>query len=105
MIERFRMMGHADAAASSRAIFQARGPSLLSITCVDRLMLWGMTHEQTPYSAQANQADPAGHVQPVLRFAPSPNGFLHLGHAYSALFNDRLARELGGMPMMTSDCI
>ncbi len=96
MIERFRMMGHADAAASSRAIFQARGPSLLSITCVDRLMLWGMTHEQTPFSAQANQADPAGHVQPVLRFAPSPNGFLHLGHAYSALFNDRLARELGG---------
>ncbi|MCB1534274.1 MAG: hypothetical protein KDJ44_05990, partial [Rhodoblastus sp.] len=23
--------------------------------------------------------------QPVWRFAPSPNGLLHLGHAYSAL--------------------
>jgi glutamyl-Q tRNA(Asp) synthetase len=32
----------------------------------------------------------------VLRFAPSPNGYLHLGHAYSALLNERMARELGG---------
>jgi glutamyl-Q tRNA(Asp) synthetase len=30
---------------------------------------------------------------PVLRFAPSPNGALHLGHAYSALMNDRIAAE------------
>lgn len=35
-------------------------------------------------------------VQPVFRFAPSPNGYLHLGHAYSALLNDKLARESGG---------
>ncbi|WP_407187106.1 tRNA glutamyl-Q(34) synthetase GluQRS [Bradyrhizobium centrosematis] len=33
---------------------------------------------------------------PVFRFAPSPNGFLHLGHAYSALFNFDRARETGG---------
>lgn len=33
---------------------------------------------------------------PVLRFAPSPNGFLHLGHAYSALLNDDMARQRGG---------
>lgn len=33
-------------------------------------------------------------TQPVLRFAPSPNGYLHLGHAYSALCNERLARDL-----------
>jgi glutamyl-Q tRNA(Asp) synthetase len=32
----------------------------------------------------------------VFRFAPSPNGFLHLGHAFSALLNDALARECGG---------
>src|SRR6266568_4186850 len=32
----------------------------------------------------------------VLRFAPSPNGYLHLGHAYSALLNSDMARELGG---------
>src|SRR5580704_2716841 len=31
-----------------------------------------------------------------LRFAPSPNGFLHLGHAYSALLNADVARERGG---------
>lgn len=34
--------------------------------------------------------------QSVLRFAPSPNGFLHLGHAFSALTNQSLAREMGG---------
>jgi glutamyl-Q tRNA(Asp) synthetase len=35
-------------------------------------------------------------VQPVFRFAPSPNGELHLGHAYSALLNHELARRMGG---------
>lgn len=34
--------------------------------------------------------------RPVLRFAPSPNGRLHLGHAYSALLNEAEARRLGG---------
>ena len=34
---------------------------------------------------------------PVLRFAPSPNGRLHLGHAYSALLNADLARRMGGL--------
>jgi glutamyl-Q tRNA(Asp) synthetase len=33
---------------------------------------------------------------PVFRFAPSPNGALHLGHAYSALLNARMARAAGG---------
>ena len=33
---------------------------------------------------------------PVFRFAPSPNGYLHLGHAYSALLNFDLARQTGG---------
>jgi len=33
---------------------------------------------------------------PRCRFAPSPNGRLHLGHAYSALFTARSARLLGG---------
>ena len=32
----------------------------------------------------------------ILRFAPSPNGYLHLGHAYSALLNSDLTREFGG---------
>jgi len=32
----------------------------------------------------------------VFRFAPSPNGLLHLGHAYSALMNFDLARRSGG---------
>jgi glutamyl-Q tRNA(Asp) synthetase len=33
---------------------------------------------------------------PTFRFAPSPNGFLHLGHAFSALLNFDLARASGG---------
>jgi glutamyl-Q tRNA(Asp) synthetase len=33
---------------------------------------------------------------PAFRFAPSPNGFLHLGHAYSALLNFDLARARNG---------
>ncbi|MBB4304329.1 glutamyl-Q tRNA(Asp) synthetase [Rhodobium orientis] len=33
---------------------------------------------------------------PVLRFAPSPNGRLHLGHALSALLNFEMARDAGG---------
>lgn len=32
----------------------------------------------------------------IFRFAPSPNGHLHLGHAYSALLNQDMARAAGG---------
>ncbi len=35
-------------------------------------------------------------MPPVFRFAPSPNGYLHLGHAFSALLNFDLARRTGG---------
>jgi glutamyl-Q tRNA(Asp) synthetase len=34
--------------------------------------------------------------QPVFRFAPSPNGFLHLGHALSAIMNFDFARGTAG---------
>ncbi len=34
--------------------------------------------------------------RPVFRFAPSPNGELHLGHALSALLNADMARQSGG---------
>jgi glutamyl-Q tRNA(Asp) synthetase len=35
-------------------------------------------------------------VQPVFRFAPSPTGQLHLGHAYSALLDYALCQKAGG---------
>jgi glutamyl-Q tRNA(Asp) synthetase len=35
-------------------------------------------------------------ARPTFRFAPTPNGALHLGHAYSALMNARLADQTSG---------
>lgn len=34
--------------------------------------------------------------KPLFRFAPSPNGPLHLGHAYSVLLNEKLAKAQNG---------
>ena len=39
-------------------------------------------------------ADPG--IRPVFRFAPSPNGLLHLGHALSAILNFEMAEATGG---------
>jgi glutamyl-Q tRNA(Asp) synthetase len=42
---------------------------------------------------------------PVFRFAPSPNGLLHLGHACSALLNADLARQAGGRLLLRMEDI
>jgi glutamyl-Q tRNA(Asp) synthetase len=44
-------------------------------------------------------------TRPIYRFAPSPNGELHLGHAYSALFTDRAARRGGGVFLLRMEDI
>jgi hypothetical protein len=38
----------------------------------------------------------AAAVKPLLRFAPSPTGPLHLGGLRTALFNHAFARRIGG---------
>ena len=38
--------------------------------------------------------------QPIFRFAPSPNGWLHLGHAFSALYTDRAAKARRGIMLL-----
>lgn len=43
---------------------------------------------------------PQNSSKPILRFAPSPNGRLHLGHAYSALLTWRAAAQLGGTALL-----
>jgi glutamyl-Q tRNA(Asp) synthetase len=45
-------------------------------------------------------ADETLATAPILRFAPSPNGALHLGHAYSALMNERIAVETNGRVLL-----
>ncbi|MCI4678131.1 tRNA glutamyl-Q(34) synthetase GluQRS [Rhodoblastus acidophilus] len=47
---------------------------------------------------RSEDADPE--CRSVFRFAPSPNGYLHLGHAYSALFNVKLAQACGGKMLL-----
>ncbi|MDR3462459.1 MAG: tRNA glutamyl-Q(34) synthetase GluQRS [Beijerinckiaceae bacterium] len=47
----------------------------------------------------------SSYSRPVLRFAPSPNGYLHLGHAYSALMNGLIARETGGRLLLRMEDI
>jgi glutamyl-Q tRNA(Asp) synthetase len=37
---------------------------------------------------------------PIFRFAPSPNGLLHLGHAFSALVTWRAAKVLAGTALL-----
>jgi glutamyl-Q tRNA(Asp) synthetase len=39
-------------------------------------------------------------MPPIFRFAPSPNGYLHLGHALSALLNADMARAKGGQLLL-----
>lgn len=43
---------------------------------------------------------PQNSSPPILRFAPSPNGRLHLGHAYSALYTWQAADRLGGTALL-----
>jgi glutamyl-Q tRNA(Asp) synthetase len=38
--------------------------------------------------------------RPVFRFAPSPTGYLHIGHALSALTNFAMARAAGGRHLL-----
>ncbi|MBB4955714.1 glutamyl-Q tRNA(Asp) synthetase [Agrobacterium vitis] len=45
------------------------------------------------------------HHRPVFRFAPSPNGTLHLGHALSALLNRDAAKATGGRLLLRMEDI
>ncbi|MCF6321989.1 MAG: tRNA glutamyl-Q(34) synthetase GluQRS [Rhizobiaceae bacterium] len=38
--------------------------------------------------------------QPVFRFAPTPNGYLHLGHAYAALYNQKICKAHQGTMLL-----
>jgi glutamyl-Q tRNA(Asp) synthetase len=51
-------------------------------------------------SAPRNLKTVAVPPRPVFRFAPSPNGLLHLGHAFSALLNLEMARKAGARMLL-----
>lgn len=75
MIAGSRLLNRGDHAAVS----QARGEAHALLRGPDRVPLPG-----------------PGEPSHVTRFAPSPTGFLHIGHAYSALFAYEAARQTGG---------
>jgi glutamyl-Q tRNA(Asp) synthetase len=45
------------------------------------------------------------YIPHVFRFAPSPNGYLHLGHAFSALINHKMAVSTGGSLLLRMEDI
>ncbi len=45
------------------------------------------------------------YISHVFRFAPSPNGYLHLGHAFSALINHEMAQASGGSLLLRMEDI
>jgi len=45
------------------------------------------------------------YISHVFRFAPSPNGYLHLGHAFSALINHEMAAATGGSLLLRMEDI
>jgi glutamyl-Q tRNA(Asp) synthetase len=55
-------------------------------------------------SLKASKMDPrvkpGGDAGWVFRFAPSPNGYLHLGHVLSALLNAEMALAAGGLLLL-----
>jgi glutamyl-Q tRNA(Asp) synthetase len=51
-------------------------------------------------SEMDRRVEPGGDGKKVFRFAPSPNGYLHLGHALSALLNDGMAQAAGGQLLL-----
>ena len=51
---------------------------------------------QRPDRDEKRARDDRSSTEPVFRFAPSPNGPLHLGHALSAMLNAEMAHNLGG---------
>jgi glutamyl-Q tRNA(Asp) synthetase len=57
----------------------------------------GLDGEESAAKASAkHDQGPPSDMPPVFRFAPSPNGELHLGHAYSALTDYEMCRAAGG---------
>ena len=46
------------------------------------------------------RVSPAGRSPPVTRFAPSPTGYLHLGHVVNAIYVWGIARALGGRVLL-----
>lgn len=51
-------------------------------------------------SWRRTQLDPGTRASLITRFAPSPTGPLHLGHAYSALTVWKVAHDLGGTALL-----
>src|SRR5690606_3116323 len=80
------------------AIGPSRGSSSISAARC-RVIAWGESRRSVEGSAIVLEAMSMS-LKPILRFAPSPNGYLHLGHSYSALMTHGLAQKLGGTMLL-----
>jgi glutamyl-Q tRNA(Asp) synthetase len=52
--------------------------------------------DRPPVALPSDDGKAVSRQRAIFRFAPSPNGRLHKGHAFSALLNEKLTRESGG---------
>ena len=57
---------------------------------------WQLVANYQPAKAPDNPNAAEDMTLLTFRFAPSPNGEMHLGHAYSALLNQQMAARAGG---------
>src|SRR4051812_17725650 len=81
---------------SRRWIMVTRRCPLFGIMLLCRARARAVGVFQRPRGVKKRNRTGSPRMMPTFRFAPSPNGYLHLGHAFSALLNFDLARESGG---------
>src|SRR4029077_2250767 len=91
--------GPASACAAAKRLSAAIRRAVAAARSASVWMKWDIGGKASTTPVARNQASAArlrSMSRPIFRFAPSPNGYLHLGHALSALLNADMARRADG---------
>ena len=83
-------------AAAGRASSNASSPSAMSPSLRMICMLLLLLADASQIRGRRKHDRRLPVKSPIFRFAPSPNGPLHLGHALSAILNHDMAKAAGG---------